>query len=156
MKSVLLTFAFLMAAPVAQACEIFAIGDIRVKNAWSRASIGTDRPGVLYLEITNAGTADDALVDISTPAAAMPMLHETLVIDGIASMPHAGSVGVPAGQTVVMMPGGFHAMLMGLTNALTEGTTFPVTLTFEKAGRIELSVDVLSMRAKEPMCGDVK
>ena len=49
------------------------------------------------------------------------MLHETVVTDGIASMPHAISIPVPAGQTVELAPGGYHGMLMGLTTALKEG-----------------------------------
>jgi periplasmic copper chaperone A len=156
MKTILFTTAFLFAAPMAQACETFTIGDISVGQAWSRASIGTGRPGVLYLKITNAGATDDALVGISTPAAGMPMLHETVVTDGVASMPHAETVSVPAGATVALSPGGFHGMLMGLTEALVEGATFPVTLTFERAGSVDVTVDVLSMRAQGPVCDDAK
>ncbi len=156
MKHIFLATAFFLAAPAAQACEIFTIGDISIEHAWSRASIGTDRPGVLYLEITNNGTADDALVGVTTPAAGMPMLHETVVTDGVASMPHAASVPVPAGQTVALSPGGFHGMLMGLTATLTEGETFPVTLTFERAGNVEVTVAVLSMRAEGPECDDAE
>jgi periplasmic copper chaperone A len=156
MKNILPAMAFLLVAPMAQACETFTAGDISVEHAWSRASIGTDRPGVLYLEITNNGTTDDALVSLATIAASMPMLHETVVTDGIASMPHAASVPVPADQTVVLSPGGFHGMLMGLTNVLKEGETFPITLTFEKAGSLDVSVDVLSMRAEAAACDDAK
>lgn len=156
MKNTVLALSLLFAAPMAQACETFTIGDISVEHAWSRASIGTDRPGVLYLEITNNGTTDDALTGLTTPAASMPMLHETVVTDGIASMPHAASVPVPAGQTVVLSPGGFHGMLMGLTNVLKEGETFPITLTFEQAGSLDISVDVLSMRVEAAACDDAK
>ena len=156
MKTILFAAALLLAATAAQACRTFTVGDISVEQAWSRASIGSDRPGILYLEITNNGTADDALVSITTPAAGMPMLHETIVTDGIASMPHAASVPVPAGQTVALSPGGFHGMLMGLTEKLTEGGTFPVTLTFERAGSVDVTVDVLSMRAEGPTCDDAK
>ena len=69
------------------------------------------------------------------------MLHETVVTDGIASMPHAMSVPVPAGQSVALAPGGYHGMLMGLTNAFKEGDSFPVTMTFEKAGEVTVTVD---------------
>ena len=91
---------------------------------------------------------------IATPAADMPMLHETVVQDGIASMPHAMSVPVPAGQSVQLAPGGYHGMLMGLTTALKEGDSFPVTLSFEKAGEVTVNVDVLSLRAEGPDCAD--
>ena len=154
MKHFLLAASLIVSAPAAMACETVTIGDLTVEHAWSKATIGAGRPGVFYVGITNAGSADDALIGIATPAAGMPMLHETVVQDGIASMPHAMSIPVPAGQSVQLSPGGYHGMLMGLTNALKEGDSFPVTLTFEKAGEVTVNVDVLSLRAEGPDCAD--
>ena len=154
MKHVLLAAALILSAPAAMACETVTVGDLTVEHAWSKATIGAGRPAVFYVEITNTGASDDALVGISTPAAAMPMLHETVVKDGIASMPPAMSIPVPAGQGVQLAPGGYHGMLMGLTTALKEGDSFPVTLTFEKAGEVTVNVDVLSLRAEGPDCAD--
>lgn len=154
MKTLILTAALTLSAPSAYACETVTVGDLVVEHAWSRATIGADRPAVFYVEITNAGSTDDALVGIATPVAGMPMLHETVVTDGIASMPHAMSVPVPAGQLVQLAPGGYHGMLMGLTNALKEGDSFPVTLTFQTAGEVTVPVDVLSLRAEGPDCED--
>ena len=110
MKHFLLATTLIFSAPAAMACET--------------VTIGAGRPGVFYVEIKNSGTTDDALVGITTPAAGMPMLHETVVQDGIASMPHAMSVPVPAGQSVQLAPGGYHGMLMELTTALKEGDSF--------------------------------
>jgi periplasmic copper chaperone A len=107
---------------------------------------------VFYVEITNAGAKDDALIGIATPAAGMPMLHETVVTEGIASMPHALSIPVLAGQTVALAPGGYHGMLMDLTAAFKEGDSFPVTLNFQTAGEITINVEVLSLRAEGPDC----
>ena len=154
MNHFLLAAALTLSAPAAMACETVAIGDLTVEHAWSKATIGAGRPGVFYVEITNTGSTDDALVGIATPAAGMPMLHETVVQDCIASMPHAMSIPVPAGQSVQLSPGGYHGMLMGLTTALKEGDSFPVTLTFEKAGEVTVNVDVLSLRAEGPDCAD--
>jgi copper(I)-binding protein len=152
MRNTLLSAAALaLLAPAAFACEAVTQGDLTIEHAWSRATIGAGRPAVFYVEITNAG-ADDALTAITTPAAAMPMLHQTVVTDGIASMPHAMSVPVPAGQTTQLAPGGYHGMLMQLTAALKEGDSFPVTLTFEKAGDVTVDVEVVSMRAEGPSC----
>ncbi|TBN43675.1 copper chaperone PCu(A)C [Paracoccus subflavus] len=154
MKTLILAFVLLGAAPAAFACESVSVGGITVQQPWSRVSIGTQRPGVLYLTIRNDGPADDALTAVSTPAAETPMLHETVVSDGIASMPHVMQVPVPAGETVELRPGGYHGMLMGLTGPLEEGATFPVTLTFATAGEITIPVQVLSMRAEGPECDD--
>ena len=152
MKHFLLAASLIVSAPAAMACETVTIGDLTVEHAWSKATIGAGRPGVFYVGITNAGSADDALIGIATPAAGMPMLHETVVQDGIASMPHAMSIPVPAGQSVQLSPGGYHGMLMGLTTALKEGDSFPVTLIFQNAGEITVPVEVLSLRAEGPDC----
>lgn len=154
MKQLLLAAALSLATSAAFACETVTVGDLTIEHAWSKVTIGAGRPGVFYVSIRNAGGTDDALVGISTPAAGMPMLHETVVKDGIASMPHAMSIPVPAGQGVQLAPGGYHGMLMGLTAALKEGDSFPVTLSFEKAGEVTVNVEVLSLRAEGPDCAD--
>lgn len=154
MKQLLLAAALSLATSAAFACETVTVGDLTIEHAWSKVTIGAGRPGVFYVSIRNAGGTDDALVGISTPAAGMPMLHETVVKDGIASMPHAMSIPVPAGQGVQLAPGGYHGMLMGLTAALKEGDSFPVTLSFEKAGEVTVNVDVLSLRSEGPDCVD--
>lgn len=154
MKFLILSSVLALSAAPVLACETVTLGDLTIEHAWSRATIGAGRPGVLYVKITNTGSADDALVGLATPAAGMPMLHETVVTDGIASMPHAMSIPVPAGQTVELAPGGYHGMLMGLTAALREGDSFPVTLTFQNAGGIDVNVEVLSLRAEGPDCND--
>lgn len=156
MKPLIIAALSMFAAAPALACEVARVGDIEVEHAWSRATIGADRPGVVYLSIRNTGATDDALIGVATPIAGMPMLHETVVSDGIASMPHAMSVPVPAGQTVALAPGGFHGMLMGLTQALDKGDTFPLTLTFQTAGDVTVTVDVLGMGAKEAECPDAQ
>jgi periplasmic copper chaperone A len=152
MKNVLALAFTLISTTTAMACETVTLGDITIENAWSRASIGVSRPGIVYLTIRNGGATDDALTGISTPIAAMPMLHQTVVTDGIATMPHVMSVPVPAGGTLALEPDGFHGMLMGLTTALEEGATFPVTLTFENAGDVTVEVEVLAIGASGPDC----
>ena len=47
----------------------------------------------------------------------------------------------PKGQTM-LKPGGLHVMLIGLKQPLKQGESFPLTLTFEKAGELDVSVVV--------------
>lgn len=140
------------AGPAAAVCASGTVGDVTVERVWSRASIGPDLPGILYMTIRNAGSTDDALVGLSTPAAAQPMLHETVVENGVATMPHASTIPIQAGETVALQPGGYHGMLVGLREPLREGVPFPVVLTFAKAGTVTVPVDVLSVRAQRSEC----
>lgn len=103
-----------------------------------------------YVEITNKGTDADTLIGITTPAVGKPMLHETVVTDGLASMPHAMSVPFPAVDTVKLAPGGCPDMLMGLPAPLKEGDVYPLALTFGRAGEVKVNVDVVSIRAEGP------
>ena len=136
MNHFLLAAALILSASAAMACETVTIGDLTVEHAWSKATIGAGRPGVFYVEITNTGSTDDALVGIATPAAGdADAEHETVVQDGIAQIDAACDVHPRAGWPErATFSGGYHGMLMGLTNALKEGDSFPVTLSFEKAG----------------------
>ena len=145
-------FAMLLPALASADCASVTAGDLTISKAWSRATIGAQRPAAFYVEIRNDGEADDRLVGIETLVAGMPMLHQTVIQDGLATMPHVEAVDVPAGETVSLSPGGYHGMLMELTTALSEGQTFPVTLTFEQAGAIEIDTQVLPMRAQEAQC----
>ena len=152
MKRYILASTLILLAPAAFACETVTVGGMSLRNAWSKATIGASRPASFYVEIANNGASDDALIAIMTPAADKPMLHQTVIQDGLATMPHVEAVDVPAGETVSLSPGGYHGMLMELTTALSEGQTFPVTLTFEQAGAIEIDTQVLPMRAQEAQC----
>ncbi|MGZ3215087.1 MULTISPECIES: copper chaperone PCu(A)C [Paracoccus] len=135
-------------------CAEVSQGQLLISAAWSRATIGTARPAVFYVTIRNNGSTDDRLTGIETPVAGMPMLHETVMTDGVASMPHASDISIPAGQTVSLAPGGYHGMLMDLEEELKDGESFPVTLKFENAGPVSVETAVLPLRAREAACGD--
>ena len=49
-----------------------------------------------------------------------------------------------------MRPGGTHLMLMGLAAPLKEGGSFPLTVTFEKAGTMTIEVQVAPLGADAP------
>jgi periplasmic copper chaperone A len=49
---------------------------------------------------------------------------------------------VPAGGSVSLEPGGYHIMLINLTQELEVGGTIDLTVTFEKAGDIKVTAEV--------------
>jgi hypothetical protein len=46
MKSLILSALLTLSAAPVLACETFILGDLTIEHAWSRATIGADRPGV--------------------------------------------------------------------------------------------------------------
>jgi copper(I)-binding protein len=57
---------------------------------------------------------------------------------------------IGAGETVALRPGGYHLMLVNLKHPLGEGEDVPLTLTFEKAGSLDVVVKVEAMGAGAP------
>ena len=91
------------------------------------------------MAISNAGAQADRLVGVSSAIAKSVSLHQSSVdANGVASMSPVKALEIPSGETVLLEPGGYHIMFMGLTGRFSEGDMLPVTLTFEKAGAIEM------------------
>jgi copper(I)-binding protein len=61
---------------------------------------------------------------------------------GMMAMRPVDKIAIPAGKTVSLAPGGYHVMLLQLKNPLTTGQKFTLTLTFEKAGKVDVPVEV--------------
>ena len=57
---------------------------------------------------------------------------------------------LPACQPVKLEPGAMHIMLIGLTDQLRPGQSFPLTLVFDKAGKREVTVNVEKAGAMGP------
>ena len=142
--------ALLFAAP-ALATEPTAVkvGGLELSGAYLRATLPKAPVGGGFLTIVNTGTVDDRLVSAASPAAGDVQLHEMTMDGGVMKMRRlADGIPIPAGKTVALSPSGLHLMFMQLKQALVEGTTVPVTLTFEKAGPIELQFAVGGIAAK--------
>ncbi len=124
-------------------------GPIKVERAWSRAA-PEGRVGVLYLTATDDG-APDRLTGVSTPVAEKAELHESLSENGVMKMRPVSSVAISREKPLTLAPGGYHVMLMGLKQPLKEGESFPVTLTFEKAGGVMTTASVEKAGAPGPV-----
>lgn len=104
--------------------------------------------GAAFFTVTNNGTEDDRLVSAATDVAAAAEIHEMALKDGTMQMsPVMDGLPIPAGETVVLAPGGYHIMLIGLKQDLKAGETFEMTLTFEKAGEVELVVPIFATKS---------
>ena len=102
----------------------------------------TVKTAAFYTDITNTGSVGDTLLKASTPAAEMVELHETVNTDGVMKMQSLDGMEIPAGETIKLVTGGSHVMLIGFTKQLADGETLPITLTFEKAGDIVVDAPI--------------
>jgi copper(I)-binding protein/uncharacterized protein YcnI len=129
-------------------------GDIQVLQPFARATPA--KVGGVFLTLKNGGGSADRLVKAESPVAASVELH-THVKDGDAMrMRPVENIPVPANGQTALEPGGYHIMLIDLRQPLKEGTQIPLTLTFEKAGRVTLQVPVQKAGARAPAGGGHK
>jgi periplasmic copper chaperone A len=124
-------------------------GSISIEEPFSQATPGSSKIGAGYMTIANNGTAADRLLSASSTAAEKVEIHEMKMQDGVMKMRELpGGVPIEAGKTVSLAPGGYHLMLMQLKAPLKKGDKVPVTLTFEKAGKVDVTLDVLAIGAR--------
>jgi copper(I)-binding protein len=151
-KLILISIAYALAAYVttpARAEEVKA-GDLVISQAWSRATPKGAKTGGGYLTIENKGSAPDRLIGGSSDVTGNVQVHEMSMEGGVMKMrPVENGLIIEPGKTVKLAPGGYHLM-MDLKQPLKQGDKVPVTLEFEKAGKVTVSLDVEGVGAQGP------
>jgi copper(I)-binding protein len=151
----LVALAALLVGSLAQA-HSYTAGSLKIDHPAARATMGNMSNGAAFVQIENTGNADDALLSVSSPAAASVEVHSMSMEGDVMKMRAIEQLDIKAGSKVEMKPGnGYHIMLLGLKKPLKLGDEFPLTLTFKKAGKVKVSVHVeeMTMPAK-PMHDD--
>jgi hypothetical protein len=134
----------------ARAQEVKA-GDLVITQAWARATPGGAKVGGAYLTIENKGSTADRLIGGSADVAGKVEVHEMATKNGVMTMRGLDNgLTIEAGKTVKLAPGGYHLMMFDLKSPLKQGDKVPVTLDFEKAGKVKLSFDVQGVGAPGP------
>jgi periplasmic copper chaperone A len=140
----------LLSAGAVHAAEVKA-GDLVISDSWSRATPGGAQVAGGYLTIANNGSTADRLVAGTADVAGKVEIHEMAMDNGVMKMrPLDKGLAIEPGKTVKLAPGGYHVMLMDLKGPLKEGDRVAVTLEFEKAGKVQTTLDVQGVGAKGP------
>ena len=142
-----LSTAALSAAAVAHGSSV---GAIEIDHPFATPSLGGSSNGAAYFAtLGNTGDKPDRLVRASTPVAASVQIHiMSMDSQGVMRMREVDAIPLAPKESIKMRPGqGFHLMLIGLREPLKEGASFPMTLIFERAGKVEIKVVVQTPRA---------
>jgi hypothetical protein len=155
LRSLLVLAATLVAGTVAHAHE-YTLGGLHIENLYARPTVPMQRSGGAYLVIENKGKDADKLVAVSSPIAQSVQIHTMSMQGDVMKMREVDGVELKPASKIEMAPGhGYHLMMIGLRQPLKAGDKFPMTLTFEKAGKAEVSVVVAEPNAmqsdKKPM-----
>lgn len=143
MKSIFVTAAMLVAAPV-------ALAQVAVSDAWIRGTVAHQTATGAFMQLV--AERDGRLVEANSPAAAQVEIHEMRMENDVMRMRRIDALPLPAGKQVVLQPGGFHLMLTGLKAPLREGDKVPLSLVFQADGQapqtVRLDVPVRALHGK--------
>jgi len=133
------------------AAHEYDAGSIHIIHPWARATVPGQPSGGAYLKLENKGAAADKLISASSDVAGSVELHTMSMAGDVMKMEKVDGVELPAGKTTEFKPGSFHIMLFNLKAPLKEGSRFPLTLKFAKAGEVKVDVVVQAIAAGSPV-----
>jgi copper(I)-binding protein len=119
-----------------------AVAQIRIENAWARATPPGAKIAAGYMTIRNDAAAPDRLIAATSPAAEKVETHVTMKEGDVFRMRQVKGYDVPARGSFELKPGGAHLMLVNIKAPLQEGAKVPLTLRFERAGEVKTELQV--------------
>lgn len=146
-----LAFATLLSLAVAPALA----GDITIEKPWARATPKGAEVGAGYLTIKNNGATPDKLTGGAADFGDV-QVHEMSMAGGVMKMRQVeDGLTIPPHGQVTLAPNGIHLMFVKLKSPLVKGQTIKATLSFEHAGKVEVTFDVREVGAAAPKAGDM-
>ncbi|MDX2287384.1 MAG: copper chaperone PCu(A)C [Hyphomicrobiaceae bacterium] len=129
----------------------YKVGSIEITAPWTRATPPGAKVAGGFMTITNTGSEPDRLIAGSFGPAKRVEIHEMAVEDGVMKMRMLETgIEIKPGETVTLKPGGLHVMFLDLEAAIAQGAKVVGTLTFEKAGQIEIGYEIAPIGAGKP------
>jgi len=102
--------------------------------------------GAVYFLLHNGGDTPVTLLGGDSSASAAVEIHTTINDEGVMKMRQlTDGVDLGPDESIQLVPGGMHIMLVDLAAPLAEGDTFTLTLHFDGADDFTLDVPVVSM-----------
>lgn len=144
----LLAALWLAAAALPSLAADYTLNDLRIVHPYARPTPPGARTGGAYFTVRNEGKAADRLAQVASPAARVVEMHSMTMDGTLMKMRPVAGIDIPAGGQIVLGSGGYHVMLIDLARPLAAGDKVPLTLTFERAGTVEVVADVESAGAR--------
>lgn len=136
-----------LAVPAGVLAHGFTQGDIRVMHPWATvAAEGKSSP--VYMTLTNAGAEPDKLVAVEAKAAGRIEIQKAKKSGGATSYETIPAVELGAKKRVALQPGSMRVLLIDLKEPLKHEYTLPLTLVFERAGRVEIQAVIQKSAAE--------
>lgn len=148
--ALLLSAAILGLSTAVVSAEDYKLGSLKIEHPYARATPPNAPVSGGYMTIRNSGAEADRLISGEAAFADRVEIHEMAMDGEVMKMRQlADGLEIPAGGEVVLKPGGYHVMFIGIDSQFKAGETRNVKLTFEKAGSIDLEFEVQDIKAMQ-------
>lgn len=116
-------------------------------DGWAGASVEGMPNGAVFGYLINLSAEADTLLSATSDVAEFVEVHESSVGDDdvMRMQPLADGLMIAPHNYTQLQPGGYHIMLINLQQALEDGSTFDITLVFESAGEVVVTIPVHNM-----------
>jgi len=119
------------------------VGSLVIDHPWTRATPKNASVAGGYVKITNTGNTPDKLIGGSADVSRKFEVHEMSMDGGVMKMRELkDGLEIPPGATVELKPGSYHIMMLNLSRPLAKGDKVKGSLTFEKAGKVDVEFTV--------------
>jgi copper(I)-binding protein len=130
--------------------ETTKAGSLVISHAWMYENAGMGHSTSVFLTIDNQGEAADRLIAAEAAFADHAVLQaQTLSPEGVLEVKDVAAVQVNPGQVLTLKPGVVWLELESVHQTFEHGEHFDLTLTFEKAGRVEVEVEIEPLEEHE-------
>lgn len=114
---------------------------LQISRPWARTESADALVGAGFFTIANPDDAHDRLLGASSPKAGKIEIQAIKVVGpGIRMKSVEGGLRVPKLTTLVLKPRGYHLLMSDLPAPWAIGSKVPVSLEFEKAGRVAIEL----------------
>lgn len=121
----------------------FRAGPLLIAEPFALATEPDASSAAGYMRIENGSGDGDRLLSGTAEIAESVAIEETAVAGGMTEVtPLAEGLEIPPDGSVQLRPGSYRMMFRGLSGQLKEGERFAGTLTFEKAGSVDVTYQV--------------
>tara|TARA_B100000609_G_scaffold71771_1_gene57050 strand:- start:306 stop:776 length:471 start_codon:yes stop_codon:yes gene_type:complete len=123
-------------------CSSLSAGQIMISDAYARSSGPLAKAGAAYMRIMNHSNESDRLLGVKSDIAIKTELHTHEKDDnGVMKMVRIDEgIKIGAMKEHSLIRGGQHIMFMGLKGHFETGKIIPLTLLFEKAGKVDIEI----------------
>ena len=117
-----------------------ADAELSIEGAWVRSN--PNLIGAAYMAITSPIADELVAASVDPSIAGTVEVHEVVMDDGMMRMREVAGIALPAGETVMLEPGGYHIMLLDMPEMLEAGTEVVLTLTFASGTEVPVTATV--------------